>query len=375
MTRERGRKYVDICLLAYDAIIEGLYQGRLNLLGVDPHPSAVPHIAADIGIPNGLYETIRHYAIRMRRRNWSWRAAGLAGVADIFVNTEDYVGDIPTMFSGQPTEAGVWLSVIAGGTVGTPGIMIEISTDGGMSYAAAIDLGAATTLTVGSLVMTWQSGDSIPVGTLRLQHGGRGLRLNDLSAPIRGSVAASSPAGDESILYELAQQVGDCRIRLVTMRVAGDDNMPPLPSVGTWWTREVDGTVWRWNNGPWAWETALDIDETHWARGLIIIESPPNIDRWEVLGAETHYLDEPNTTFGTSATMEWWNRLYVTAYQFKPAHIHALSIILNFDSTKFNPNDMSTCMQGDWFNPHEYDEDGNVTLTRPVEYAHFSRDF
>ena len=372
MTRTRGRVYVDICLLAYDAIIEGLYQGRMNLFGVDPHPSAVPHIAADIGIPNGLYETIRHYAVRMRRRNWSWRAAGLAGVADIFVNTEDYTGDIPTTFSGQPTEAGVWLSVIAGGTVGTPGITIEISTDGGASYAAAINLGAATTLTVGELVLTWQLGDSIPVGTLRLLHGGRGLRLNDLGAPIRGSVAASSPAGDESILHEIWNQVGDCRIRLISpFTVPGE-----VPVIrGTWWTRETDGTVWRWNNGPWAWEAALDLNEDYWARGLIIIESPPNIDRWEVLGAETHYLDEPNTTFGTSATMEWWNRLYVTAYQFKPAHIHALSIILNFDSTKFNPNDAATCMQDDWHNPHAYDIDGNVTLTRPVEYAHFSRDF
>lgn len=373
MTRERGRKYVDICLLAYDAIIEGLYQGRLNLLGVDPHPSAVPHIAADIGIPNGLYETIRHYMVRMRRRYWSWRAAGIAGIADVFVDSSDWIGAIPFRFSGRPTEAGIWLDVTTGGTVGTPGILIAVSYDGGSTFSPVIDLGSYGTLIVGDLTVEWEIGDSLPTGTLKLQHGGRGLRLNDLGAPIRGSVAASSPAGDESILYELAQQVGDCRIRLVTMREPSD--LTPTPAVGTWWTRESDGTVWRWNDGPWAWEAELDLDETYWARGVIIIENPPNVDQWEVLGAETHYLGEPGATFGTSATLEWWNRLYVTAYQFKPAHIHALSIILNFDSTKFNPNDAATCMQDDWHNPHKYDTDGNVTLTRPVTYAHFSRDF
>jgi len=372
MSRERGRKYVDICLLAYDAIIEGLYQGRLNLLGVDPHPSAVPHIAADTGIPNGLYETIRHYAVRMRRRNWSWRAAGIAGIADVFVDSSDWTGAIPFSFSGRPTEAGIWLNVTTGGTVGTTGILIEVSYDGGSTYEPVIDLGTSEALYVGDLTINWQSGDSLPVGTLRLLHGGRGLRLNDFGAPIRGSVAASSPAGDESILYELAQQVGDCRIRLVTpFTVPGEVSVIR----GTWWTRETDGTVWRWNDGPWAWEAELDSQEEYWARGVIIIENPPNIDRWEVLGAETHYLDEAQATFGTSATMEWWNRLYVTAYQMKPAHIHALSIILNFDSTKFNPNDAGTCMQDDWYNPHAYDEDGNITLTRPIQYAYFSRDF
>jgi hypothetical protein len=354
-----------------DAIIEGLYQGRLNLLGVDPHPSAVPHIANDTGIPNGVFETIRNYALRMRRRRWSWRAAGLAGVADVFVDGQDWAGAIPNQFSGRPTEDGNVLLIDVGGIAGTPGIVYQKSTNGGMSYDGPYNLGTDLSITIGDLTITFLSGDSIPVGTLRLNHGGRGLRLNDFGAPARGNVAASSPAGDESILHELAQQVGPCRIRLVTMRAAREATV----QFGTWWTREADGTVWRWNYGPWAWELAKDLSNDYTQRGVIIIENPPNIEPWSVLGVGDHYLEEPYVAFGTTAPMEWWNRLYVTAVTLKPAHVLVEAIILNFNSTKFNPNDPSTCMQDDWFNPHKYDADGNVTLTRPVEYAWFSRPF
>jgi hypothetical protein len=372
MVRGRGRQFVDLCLLPMDAIVEGLYQGRLNLLGVDPHPSAVPHIANDTGIPNGFYETIRNYALRMRRRRWSWRAAGLAGVADVFVDGQDWVGAIPNQFSGRPTEDGNVLLIDLGGTAGTPGIVYQKSTNGGMSYDGPYNLGTDLSITIGDLTITFLSGDSIPVGTLRLNHGGRGLHLNDLGAPGRSLTPGSSPAGDESILHELANQVGDCRIRLVTMREKADEFSG---AKGMWWTREADGTVWRFNDGPWAWEEEKDYDETYWARGVIIIDNPPNIIPWEVLGTSTHYLGEPHVAFGTSAPMEWWNRLYVTAYSMKPAHIRVVAIILNFDSTKFNPNDPATCMQNDWYNPHKYDASGNVTLTRPIQYAYFSRVF
>lgn len=372
MVRGRGRQFVDLCLLAFDGVIEGLYQGRLNLLGVDPHPSAVPHIANDTGIPNGVFETIRNYALRMRRRNWSWRAAGLAGVADVIVDNADWANEIPYRFSGRPTEEGIVLRVISGGVINTTSVTYEYSLDGGATFLGPFVTSTTSQFDFGDLSIYFRTGDTWTTNDeLVLAHGGRGLHLNDFGAPTRGNVAASSPAGDESILHEIAQQVGACRIRLVTMREAAGLG----PAVGMWWTREADGTVWRFNNGPWAWETAADLLSENWARGVIIIDNPPEVIPWEVLGVGSHYTDEPFASFGTTATMEWWNRLYVTAFSMKPAHIRCLSIIVNFDDTKFDPNDAATCMQGDWYNPHKYDSSGNVTLTRPVEYAWFSRPF
>ncbi len=369
MVRGNGRKFVEICLLAYDGIVEGLYQGRMNLLSVDPHPSAVPHIAHDTGIVPGVFETIRSFMLRRRRARWSWRAAGLAGVADIHLNTDDWGGAIPLTFAGRPTEEGIWISVTIGGSIGV-GFTYELSVDGGMSYGAPIAHGIGTTLTVGDVTVTFRSGDSIPVGTLRINHGGRGLLLNDLGAPIRGNLPGSSPAGDESLLHEIAAVVGTCRIRLASM----NQDSGVGPARGTWWTREEDGTVWRFNSGPWAWESEKDMLPEYWSRGVIIIDSPPNIDPWDVLGVGSHYLDEPYASFGTTATVEWWNRLLVTIGQFKPANM-LVTVIINFDPTKFDPNDAATCMQGDWYLPHTYDVSGNVTLTRPVEYAWFSLTF
>jgi hypothetical protein len=357
MSRTRGRKYVEICTLAIDTLVEGIQQGRLALLGHDPPPDAIPHASRDRGIVAALSELPRDIQFRFRRWLWSWRAAGLAGVADVILNTEDWLGPFPTTLSGTPTEEGNWLSVIFAGTIGTPGIMYEASTNGGMSYEPFVVMGAETEITIGDLTIEFQVGQSIPVGTLRLEHGGRGLVLNDLGAPDRAD-AAGSPAGDESLLHEIAQIVGPCRIQLID-------------ASGTWWTREADGTVWRLFGGPWAWEAVADADPEQWARGLIVITNPPGIAPWELLGADAHSLGEDQATYGTTAAIEWWNRYSVTVNNFKPAHMLILSTIINFDDTKFDPNDAATCPQSNWYHSHELSGTG-IVWTRPVEYAWFS---
>jgi hypothetical protein len=194
-------------------------------------------------------------------------------------------------------------------------------------------------------------------GVLRLQHGGRGLLLNDLGAPTRAG-AGPSPAGDESVLHELAKVIGPCRTRLIS-------------ADRTWWTRESSGYTWRLSGGPWAWETVADLDSTQWARGIIVIDSPPGIAPWDLLGADAHSLGEPDATYGTTAITEWWNRLSVTIGNFAPRHMLILSVIINFDPTKFDPSDVTTCPQSDWYHSHAYSGSG-ITWTRPVEYAWFS---
>jgi hypothetical protein len=360
MTRTRGRKYVEICLLAADVLVEGIQQGRLALLGHDPPPDAIPRASRDRGIVAAIDELPRDIALRFRRWLWSWRAAGIAGVADVIFEAEDWIGaggTVPrTIGGGRPTEDGNVLLIDLGGTIGTAGIQYSVSTDGGLSYASFTH-DTSDTITVGDVVLTWNAGANIPNGTIYLDHGGRGLVLNDLGAPDRSN-AAGSPAGDESLLHEIAQIVGLCRIQLIS-------------ADGTWWTREADGFTWRLFGGPWAWEPIADADPTQWARGLIVITNPPGIDRWELLGADAHSLDEPEATYGTTAIAEWWNRYVVTVANFKPAHMLILSTILNFDDTKFDPSDPSTCPQDNWYHSHELSGTG-IIWTRPVEYAWFS---
>lgn len=360
MFRTRGRKYVEICLLAADVLVEGLQQARLSLLGNDPFPDAIPHASRDRGIVAALGELPRNTARRFRRWRWSWRAAGLAGVANAHIDATNWTalsGGIPTGISGDPTELGNVLSISVDGVIGTPGITYRTSTDGGATFSSIVALGAATSITIGNVVLTFRAGQSIPAADLPIYHGGRGLLLNDLGAPDR-SEADASPAGDESLLHEIAQIVGACRIRLIS-------------ADGTWWTREANGYTWRLSGGPWAWDAAVDADSTQWARGLIVIDSPPGIDKWELLGADAHFLGEPSASYGTTALTEWWNRLVVTIGNFAPRHMLTLAVIINFDSTKFDPSDASTCPQDNWYHSHEYSGTG-IAWTRPVEYAWFS---
>ena len=363
MSRTRGRRYVEICMLAADVLVEGLQQGRLALLGHDPPPDAIPHASNDRGIVAALTELPRDTALRFRRWLWSARAMGLAGVADVYFHAEDWItaGGTPptTIGGGQPSELGNVLLIDTGGVIGTAGIEYSYSLDGGQSYpVVGVALGTDETILVGDVEVTFRAGQVIPAGTIYLDHGGRGLLLNDLGAPSR-SDAAASPAGDESLLHELSKVVGACRIRLID-------------ASGTWWTREANGFTWRLAGGPWAWDPTLDADSSYWSRGLIVIDSPPDVDPWELLSVGAHYVGEPYASYGTTATMEWWNRVSVTIGRFKPANMLVHSVILNFDSTKFDPSDASTCSQDNWYNPHEYDSLGNVTLTRPVDYAWFS---
>jgi hypothetical protein len=362
MSRTRGRKYVEICLLAADVLVEGIQQGRLALLGYDPPPDAIPRASRDRGIVAALTELPRDTALRFRRWLWSWRAAGLAGVADVRFEAEDWLGaggDLPKLISsGQPSEEGNILLIDIGGTIGVGGIEYSYSIDGGQSYPfTGIALGTSDTISVGDVDLQWNAGANIPVGTIYLNHGGRGLILNDLGAPDRAD-AAGSPAGDESLLYEIAQIVGPCRIQLIS-------------ADGTWWTREADGYTWRVSGGPWAWEPIADADPNQWARGLIVITNPPGVNRWELLGADAHSLGESEASYGTTASIEWWNRYVVTVAKSKPAHMLILATILNFDDTKFDLSDPSTCPQNNWYHSHELSGSG-IIWTRPVEYAWFS---
>jgi hypothetical protein len=361
MTRLRGRKYVEICTLAIDVLVEGLQQGRLALLGYDPPPDAIPHASRDRGIVAALGELPRDIALRFRRWRWSWRAAGLPGVANVHFRAPDWIGaggTPPQTISGEPNELGNVLLIDNGGTIGINGIQYSYSIDGGQSYPfTGLLLGTSDTFIVDDVEVTFRAGQTIPVGTIYLDHGGRGLVLNDLGAPDRAD-AAGSPAGDESLLHELAQVVGECRIQLI------DAN-------GTWWTRESDGYTWRLSDGPWAWEPIADADPEQWARGLIVITNPPGIAPWELLGADAHSLGEPDASYGTTAITEWWNRLVVTIGNFAPRHMLILSVIVNFDDTKFDPSDASTCPQDNWYHSHEYSGSG-IAWTRPVEYAWFS---
>lgn len=361
MTRERGRKYVEICLLAGDVLVEGLFQGRLAFFGADPPPDAIPHTSRDRGIVAGLTELPRSIAFRFRRWQWSWRASGLAGVANAFVDAGNgwsaLSGGIPISIEGDPTEEGCVLRIDLDGFVGTPGVMYSVSTDGGLTFGTSAALGSATEIAVGPVTLGFRVGQSLPAFSLPIWHGGRGLILNDLGAPSR-SGAEGSPAGPESLLYEITNVVGDCRIQLIS-------------ADGTWWTREVGGYVWRLSGGPWAWEAVADADPEQWSRGLIVITNPPNILPWEVLGADAHSLGEPEASYGTTAITEWWNRLGVTISNFKPANMLVLSTIINFDDTKFDPSDATTCPQDNWYHSHEYSGSG-IAWTRPVEYAWFS---
>ena len=357
MSRTRGRKYVEICTLAIDVLVEGIQQARLALLGHDPPPDAIPHASRDRGIVAALTELPRATALRFRRWLWSWRAAGLAGVADVILNTDDWVGPFPNSLAGATTEAGIWISVIVAGTIGSSDVQYEASDDGGMSYVPAATMGAESTITFGGLTIEFLPGQAIPVGTLRLEHGGRGLILNDLGAPDRTD-AAGSPAGPESLLHEIAQIVGACRIQLID-------------ASGTWWTREADGMTWRLFGGPFAWGPDAPPDPELWSRGIIVITNPPNVVPWEALGADAHSLGEDQATYGTTAPIEWWNRYSVTVGNFKPANMLVLATILNFDATKFNPSDASTCPQSNWYHSHELSGTG-IIWTRPVEYAWFS---
>ena len=360
MSRTRGRKYVEICTIAIDVLVEGIQQARLALLGHDPPPDAIPHASRDRGIVAALTELPRDTALRFRRWLWSWRAAGLAGVADTFIDGANgwiaLGGAVPTP-SGLPTEEGAVLRISVDGVIGTPGITFQISTDGGATFNGLQPLLAETNVLLGDLTLTFKVGDVIPSFDLPIWHGGRGLVLNDLGAPDRAD-AMGSPAGDESLLHEIAQIVGACKIQLI------DAN-------GTWWTREADGYTWRLSGGPFAWEAVADADPEQWSRGIIVITNPPNVVPWEVLGADAHSLGEDQATYGTTAPIEWWNRYSVTVGNFKPANMLILATILNFDSTKFDPSDASTCPQSNWYHSHELSGTG-IIWTRPVEYAWFS---
>ena len=362
MTRTRGRKYVEICSLAIDVLVEGLQQARFALLGHDPPPDAIPHASRDRGIIAALTELPRETQLRFRRWLWSWRAAGIPGIANTFFHAEDWflAGGTPPMSiaGGSPTEEGIVLTIDLAGVIGTPGIEYSVSYDGGQSYPdTGVPLNSDDTFYLGDVEVTFRVGQSMPVGTIYLDHGGRGLVLNDLGAPDRADVAGS-PAGDESMLHEISKIVGDCRIQLI-------DNS------GTWWTREIGGYVWRLAGGPFAWDVLGEVDPTPWSRGLVVITNPPNVVPWEVLGANAHSLGEDQATFGTTAPVEWWNRYTVTLANFKPANMLVLATILNFDDTKFDPSDATTCPQSNWYQSHELSGDG-ISWTRPVEYAWFS---
>lgn len=359
--RNYGRRFVEVCLVSFDIVVEGLYQGRLALFGVEPPVDAMPRMARDRGIVPGILESARSYALRLRRWRWSWRAAGLPGVANVVLEGNSWSGTLPVPSGGSPPYNALpcLLRVSNGGTVGTPGILYQVSADG-ESFGPVTALGTDTSITVGDLVLTWQVGDTWNNGDeFQFRHGGRGLLLNELGAPNRKTPAAS-PAGDEGILHEIAGILlpKTTRIRLIS-------------ADGTWWTREADGYVWRLMGGPWGWEAEKDADPSYWARGLIVIDAPEGVEHWEVMGATTHNLGEPFAVFGVNTGIEFWNRMRVTVSNFNARHMLVLSTILNFDPTKFNPSDPSTCPQGTWHEPGQIDSAGHVTASRPIEYAWF----
>jgi hypothetical protein len=265
---------------------------------------------------------------------------------------------LPVSIAGQPNELGNVLLIDIGGVIGVAGIQYSYSEDGGQSYPfTGLLLGTSDTFVVGDVSVTFRVGDPLGVGTIYLDHGGRGLILNDLAGFDR-TTPIGAPAGDESILYEIAKVVGDCKIQLVD-------------ASGTWWIREVGGYVWRLIGGPWAWQADVDVDPTHWSRGVIIITNPLGVAPWEVLGADAHTLGEPHAAYGTTSGIEWWNKYVATVAKTKNANILILATILNFDDTKFDPSDASTCMQSNWYQCHELSGTG-VIETRPVSYAWFS---
>lgn len=132
--RERGRKFVEVALTTVDIITEGLYQGRMALLGTSPPPDSIPYLARDSGIVAGVAELAEAYARRLRRMSWSWRAAGLPGVANthVYPIPSDTIA-IPTDVTGTPTEEGNVLRVLVGGTIGTEGITYRVSLDPSVS--------------------------------------------------------------------------------------------------------------------------------------------------------------------------------------------------------------------------------------------------
>lgn len=358
MTRDYGRRFVEVCLVSFDIVVEGLYQGRLALFGVEPPTDAMPRMARDRGIVPGIWESARSYALRLRRWRWSWRAAGLPGVADVVLDCTQWSGNSPTP-TGRPMEdVSYILHVVTSGVVGSGDIEYQLTVDG--VTGPVTSLGFATTLTIGDLVLTWQNGDVWnSFDEMHFRHGGRGLLLNELGAPNR-KMPAASPAGDEGILNEIAGILlpKTTRIRLIS-------------ADGTWWTREANGYVWRLMGGPWGWEAEKDADPSYWARGLIVIDAPEGVDHWEVMGATTHNLGEPFAVFGVNTGIEFWNRMRVTVSNFNARHMLVLSTILNFDPTKFNPSDPSTCPQDNWHEPGQIDSAGHVTASRPIEYAWF----
>ena len=253
------------------------------------------------------------------------------------------------------------LRVSNGGTVGIAGIQYQISTDGGATYGSVMPLGLATTVPIGDLTLTWENGDTWNNGDeFVFRHGGRGLLLNDLGGPSRGEPAAS-PAGDEGILHEIAGALlpKTTRIRLIS-------------ADGTWWTREANGYLWRLHDGPWGWEAEKDADPEYWARGLIVIDAPEGVEPWEVMGATTHTMPEPQAVFGVNTGIEFWNRLRIVVSKWKASHMLILSTVLNFDQTKFDPRYPATGPQDTWYEPGLLDVDGNVTASRPIEYAWFA---
>lgn len=359
--RERGRKFTEVCLVAKDIIVEGLYQGRLALLGTSPPPDSIPYLARDTGIVAGVYELAEAFAKRLRRQDWSWRAAGLPGVANAHITPipSDTIA-IPTNVSGTPTEAGNVLRVTTGGTIGIAGIIYDVSTDGGVTFGGTTALGTSDTFIVGDVQVTFLAGQAIPTGDMLLGHGGFGLRLNDLGAPARGNVAAPSPAGPEGMLHELA---GVLAPNIPKMRLVSAN--------GVWWTREPGGYLWKLNGGPFAWEAAKDSDPAWDKRGYLVLY-PENIQPWEVLGTGSHILNEPNAVFGTTSGVGFWNAVSSTLANFKPADMLILSVILCFDSTKFDPANPTTCPEGDWYDPVKYNPDGSTEPSRPIDYAWFS---
>jgi len=360
--RERGRKFVEVALTTVDIITEGLYQGRMALLGTSPPPDSIPYLARDSGIVAGVAELAEAYARRLRRMSWSWRAAGLPGVANVHVYPipSDTVA-IPTDVTGTPTEEGNVLRVLVGGTIGIAGITYEVSTDGGLTFPTSTVLGTSDTFVVGTMTVKFLAGQTIPAGDMVLNHGGFGLRLNDLGAPARNNIAASSQAGPEGILHEVA---GILAPNIPRMRLVSAN--------GVWWTREPNGYLWKLYGGPFAWEASKDSNPQWDKRGYLVIFAGDNIARWDAMGASSHVLGEPGAVFGTTTGVDYWNALTSTISNFKPADMLLVSVILCFDPTKFDAADPTTCPTGDWWDPVRHNADGSTEPSRPIDYAWFS---
>lgn len=362
MFRTLGRKFTEVCLLSFDMIAEGMYQGRLAFLGSDPPDDACFYAQKDRGITKGSFEANRNFALRLRRWQWSHRAKGLAGVPDIIVHGESVTGWIPTSFSGRPTRAGVMVRCVNDGVVGTPGIQYSISEDGGATFGPVTDLGTDTTITVGEFSMTWVGGRQWGLGEeLIIEHGGRGLIMNDLGAPVR-KTPAGSPAGGEGFIHELRNVLSPYtpRIRLASAN-------------GDWYTLEPDGYLWRLVNGPWAWETAKDATHTQDWRGVIIVDaSALPYEPWLPVGSELYEIGVPLEVFGSTTQVYFWNRWITVVQRFKAAQMLALSTILSWNPNLFDPSIPSTCMHGDWYVSHGYDSNGDMYVTRPIEDAWFS---